>query len=71
MKKLESVYVRQVYRKLDDEFRPTTISDDTTGLTDLAISFDGTWQKRGKSLKNGVDEVIELHKGLVIDYCVL
>lgn len=65
------MYLRQLYRKLDNEFRPTTTSDDTTGLTDLAISFDGTWQKRGKSSKNGVDEVIELHTGLVIDYCVL
>lgn len=63
--------VRQVYRELDNDSRPATTSNDTTGPIDLAVSFDGTWHKRGFTSNYGVGVVIELHTGLVIDYCVL
>lgn len=38
---------------------------------DLAVSFDGSWQKRGHTSKHGIGAVIEQETGLVIDYHVL
>lgn len=57
--------VRQVYRELDNESRPTT-SNDTIGLTDLAVSFDGTWHKRGLFSNYRVGVVTELHLNTAI-----
>lgn len=38
---------------------------------DIAVSYDGSWQKRGFTSKYGVGCVIEVITGLVIDYVVL
>lgn len=38
---------------------------------DIAVSYDGSWQKRGFTSKYGVGSVIELITGLVIDYEVV
>lgn len=41
-------------------------------VLDIAVSFDGSWHKRGHTSNHGVGCVIELYTGLVIDYyCVL
>lgn len=58
--------VREVYKELDPS---NTVNDDD--VLDLSVSFDGTWHKRGHTSNYGVGAVIELHTGLVIDYCVL
>ncbi|XP_046679422.1 uncharacterized protein LOC124366865 [Homalodisca vitripennis] len=38
---------------------------------DLAVSFDGSWHKRGFTSNYGVGSIIHIDTGLVIDYCVL
>lgn len=45
------------------------LKDDS--VIDLAVSFDGSWHKRGFTSNYGVGSVIHIDTGLVIDYCVL
>ena len=40
-------------------------------MLDVAVSFDGTWHKRGHSSRFGVGVVIELESGLILDAEVL
>ena len=40
-------------------------------ICNIAVSCDGTWQKRGYSSLNGVVSVINVETGKVIDYRVL
>jgi hypothetical protein len=42
-----------------------------SSVFDIAVSFDGTWHKRGFTSHYGVGVVIEITTGLVIDYEVL
>lgn len=58
--------VRQVYRELDQS-RPSGADE----ILDLAVSYDGSWHKRGHTSNYGVGCIIELYTGLVIDYYVL
>ena len=44
---------------------------DDNGVLDVAISFNGSWQKRGHSSHNGIDSVIDLLTGLPIAFHVL
>ena len=44
---------------------------DQNGILDIAVSFDGAWQRRGHSSHNGVGTVIDLLTGLPVDYEVL
>ncbi len=47
---------------------------DNDGVLDIAVSYDGTWQRRGgggHSSHNGIGVVIEIITGLPIDYVVL
>ena len=41
------------------------------GITDIHVSYDGTWHKRGHTSKTGMGCVIENKSGLVVDYEVL
>ena len=41
------------------------------GRLDIAVSFDGSWHKRGRTSNNGIATVIELYTGLILDYEVL
>ena len=47
------------------------IVPDDQGVLDIAVSYDGTGQKRGHSCHNGIGCAIELLSGLPIDYEVL
>ena len=47
------------------------IDPDTNGVLDIAVSFDGTWQKREHSSHNGVASVIDLLTGFPVDFEVL
>ncbi|GFW67236.1 uncharacterized protein TNCV_2698461 [Trichonephila clavipes] len=42
-----------------------------TGVLDITVSFDGSWQKQGYKPLNGIGVVIDLLTGLVIDYEIL
>ncbi len=44
---------------------------DDDGVLNVAVSYDGSWQKRGFSSHNGMGSVIELVTGLPLDYEVL
>ena len=53
----------KVYRE-----RPDDVDGD--GLAEVAVTVDGTWQKRGHSSKIGVIFVISVDTGEILDYCV-
>ena len=61
------VDVRKVYEVLEslDE------SDDDTPIIDLTVSYDGSWHKRGFTLKYGVGCCIQVTTGLIIDFELL
>lgn len=55
--------------------REYCLKEDSTleenSVIDLAVSFDGSWHKRGFTSNYGVGCIIHIDTGLVIDYCVL
>ena len=52
-------------------YAETGVYPDANGVLDVAVSFDGAWQRRGHSSHNGFASVIDLITGLPIDYEVL
>jgi hypothetical protein len=46
------------------------LEEHTDGPVDIAVSFDGTWHKRGFTSHYGMGCVIEITTGLVVDYIV-
>ena len=48
--------------------RPDDVDFD--GVAEVAVTVDGTWQKRGDSSKIGVIFVISVATGEILDYCV-
>ena len=48
-----------------------SLDKDKTELLDIAVSFDGTWSKRGFTANYGVGIVISADTGEVLDYVVL
>ncbi|GFX87833.1 uncharacterized protein TNCV_4372981 [Trichonephila clavipes] len=54
--------VRKQHLDLNDEKKKET------GVLDITVSFDGSWQKRGYKSLYGIGVVIDLLTGLVIDY---
>lgn len=56
--------VREYCRRENNELTEESVID-------LAVSFDGSWHKRGFTSNYGVGSVIHIDTGLVIDYCVL
>jgi len=47
------------------------VCEDIGGVLDIAVSYDGSWQKRGYTSHNCVASVIDLVTGLPIDFEVL
>lgn len=56
--------VRDFCKEQDDALTETSVID-------LAVSYDGSWHKRGFTSNYGVGSVIHIDTGLVIDFCVL
>ena len=52
------------YKEIDEH-------PDENGILTIAVSFDGSWQKRGFTSHNGIGAVIDLLTGLPIDFEVL
>ena len=52
-------------------YKDIGIVPDEQGILDIAVSFDGSWQRRGHSSHNGMASVIELLTGLPLDHEVL
>ncbi|GFN92493.1 hypothetical protein PoB_001899900 [Plakobranchus ocellatus] len=40
-------------------------------IVDIAFSYDGTWQKRGHTSKHGLGVLIDVTRGLAMDYHVM
>lgn len=55
--------VRNAYAELN-------IQPDDDGILDIAVSYDGTWMKRGHTSNFGVGIAIDLITGLVLDFKV-
>ena len=60
------IIVKEEHLKLEEH--RTDVDVDTV---DIAVSYDGTWQKRGNSSHNGVFVVIDVLAGYVIDFEVM
>lgn len=57
--------VRKAYMEIEN------LPLDYKGPMDISVSYDGSWQKRGFTSKNGVGCCVEVLTGMVIDYEVL
>ncbi|GFU77302.1 uncharacterized protein TNCV_2773971 [Trichonephila clavipes] len=55
--------VQNAYRKLDQNGSNT--------ITDIAVSFDGTWLTRGHTSQIGIGCVVDTLTGYVIDYEIM
>ena len=60
------IIVKEEHLKL--EKRRTDVDVDTV---DIAVSYDGTWQKRGHTSRNGVFVAIDVLTGYVVDFEVM
>ena len=58
----------QIVRKVYHDSDP---SIDESGVIDLAVSFDGSWMKRGHTSPYGVGCAIEVVTGLIVDFVVM
>ena len=61
--------VTAIVRKAYGELRGVAVADDE--LLEIAVTYDGTWHKRGRTSHHGVGVAIEILTGLVIDFEVL
>ena len=41
---------------------------DRDGVLDISIAIDGSWQKKGRTSKNGIVTVIGIMTGLILDF---
>ena len=69
-KTVESV-AQNTRELLKEAYAAIGVNEDKDGILDVAVSFDGTWQKRGHASHNGAACTIDLLTGLPIDIEVL
>ena len=62
---------QQSVKAIFEAYRDLGETTEKNGILDIAVSFDGAWQRRGHSSHNGVAAVIDLLTGLPVDYEVL
>ncbi|KAH7960010.1 hypothetical protein HPB49_016191 [Dermacentor silvarum] len=67
-KKLHGAAMTAVSKNLD---QARNITKDAVGGRDVPVMFDGTWQKRGHKIHNGVGTVVSLDTGLCLNFEVL
>ena len=56
--------IRQVYASMG-------VFPDANGFLNIAVSYDGSWPKRGHTSNYGFGAVCEIHTGLVVDYILV
>ncbi|KAG0428678.1 hypothetical protein HPB47_024356 [Ixodes persulcatus] len=61
---------RDVMREAAQAVRKEKGAGDSDELVDVAVSFDGTWHKRGHTSHFGLGAAIDLDSGLVLDFAV-
>lgn len=57
--------------KIREKYAEIGVLPDKDNVLDIAVSYDGSWQRRGHSSHNGLGVVIDLLTGLPIDFEVL
>ena len=62
--KAAAVIVRQAYAELG-------VMEDEDGFLNITVSYDGSWQRRGRCSHNGIAVVIDVTTGYVVDYVTL
>ena len=62
--------VREAYAETDPDLCEA-INRGENPITDIRVSFDGTWQKRGFTPLYGVGICTDILTGYVVDYAVL
>lgn len=72
-KKVQAACGKAVTEQLESvaEVDRSAYLDQDSGVLDISVSYDRTWQKRGFSSHHGVAVAIEVKTRLVIDYEVL
>lgn len=66
-----SEYLAKARKQVRDFCKEQDPSITDSCIIDLAVSYDGSWHKRGFTSNYGVGSVIHIDTGLVIDFCVL
>ena len=61
----------QSHESIRAAYKEIGIVPDGESVLDIAVSYDGTWQRSGHSSHNGIGCAIELSIGIPIDYEVL
>ncbi|XP_075751069.1 uncharacterized protein LOC142817685 [Rhipicephalus microplus] len=67
-KKIHSAAVKAVCENMQ---RARSVTKEMVGSSDVAVMFDGTWQKRGHKSHNGVGTAVSVDTGLCLDFEVL
>ena len=62
---------KQSLTAIMDAYKDIGVHSDQNGILNIAVSFDGAWQRRGHSSHNGLASVIDLLTGLPVDFEVL
>ena len=62
---------KRTHLAIRSAYQDIGIHPDENGNLDIAVSFDGSWQKRGFKSHNGMASVIDLLTGFIIDFEVL
>ena len=72
-KKVHSVTKTTVLEKLQEAAKGvrSTLGQNDIDIIDVAVSFDGTWSRRGFSANFGIAFVISTDTGEVLDYAVM
>ncbi|GBN79805.1 hypothetical protein AVEN_243360-1 [Araneus ventricosus] len=60
---------RKIVRQKHNEL--ASPSDQNNEIIDMTVSYDGAWQKRGHTSLYGIEIVVDILTGLVIDYEIL
>ena len=59
---------RRLFKKVEQESPESMEDEEGTQVANVAVSVDGTWQKRGHSSKIGVVFIISVATGEILDY---
>lgn len=66
-----NVIINETRQAIKEAYDQIGVVPDENDILDIAVSYDGSWQRRGYSSHNGMAAVIDLMTGLPIDFEVL
>ena len=59
---------KRTHLAIRSAYQDIGVTPDKDGILDIAVSFDGSWQKRGFQSHTGMASVIDLLTGFIIDF---